>query len=358
MLLDLIRSHAALMQKQRPEHSVDGVRCITATEEDFTEAARLYTALNGECGGQMTKLTRREAELITVIHQSFRPELTVHEIQQMTGWNNSTIHKLLNGYLSRGQSYSGLLAKCPAISFLDRSVTTGDESRSTHRRNRVYFWDPVLYNAWIAGGAVWLDSASGDEPGPDDPGPSDDDIPAGGSAGKDGCLRRDAGDCRPEKTVDNGDNNKICTNTKDLDLRAAYPDSMKQGGTSDETGDLSPPDPQICRIAAQHDHPASSESPISDSGPDRYADIPAQTEEAAAPAAHLRICPDDFIAVEGWPQKKPCVVCGRLYTHYQERMTRDRISGQPRENRMLCSICFEAAQVRQALAVRTIPGGP
>ena len=359
MLLDLIRSHAILMQKQRHEEMITGVRCITANEEDFSEAVRLFSALNGECGGQTTKLTRREADLVAVIHGSSRPELTVNEIQQMTGWNYSTIFKLLNGYVSKGQTYSGLLAKCPAVSFLDRSVTTGDEGRSTQRRVRIYSWDPVLYDAWIAGCAVWLTAPSGDDPGDDTPGPGGDDPSVCGDAGKDAGMRKDAGDCRMEKAAESALNNKTNNNCTSTDQYAADLTSMKQGSGSGVTGDHHDPHlshSPICRIAAQEVHLGSYGSPMENSGPDQYADFPARPPHPAASAAGMPIRPGDFIAVEGWPEKKPCTVCGRPYTQYQERMTRDRIAGPPRPNRMLCSVCYEAAQVRAAMEIRTIPG--
>ncbi|MFH0968265.1 MAG: hypothetical protein V1862_11340, partial [Methanobacteriota archaeon] len=206
MLLDLIRSHAVLMQAQREEQVRNGIRCIIATEDDFHEASRLYTSLNGECGGQMTKLTRREAELIDRIHALSRPEITVTELQQMTGWSNSTIYKLLNGYQSKGHIYSGLLEKCPAIAFLDRTITSGDDGRTTQRRVRVYTWDPVLYQGWIAGGSVWLDPLGGDDMNLHDRHTPDDDDPSvGGMAAGEGSKRTPADCCRPK----NSDNNQL-----------------------------------------------------------------------------------------------------------------------------------------------------
>ena len=41
--------------------------CVTATVEDFRQACRLYTALNGKSGGQQTKLTKKESELIEAL---------------------------------------------------------------------------------------------------------------------------------------------------------------------------------------------------------------------------------------------------------------------------------------------------
>ena len=40
----------------------------------------------------------------------------------------------LNGYVSRGTPYSGLLEKCPAISIYDATVTEGGDHGVTVRR--------------------------------------------------------------------------------------------------------------------------------------------------------------------------------------------------------------------------------
>lgn len=101
MLLDLIKTHAILMQYQREQSKQDDILCIAATKEDFKEAARLYDALHGETGGQSTKLTKREAALISSLQSLRLLEITIPEMQKITGWASSSLYKLLNGYNSR-----------------------------------------------------------------------------------------------------------------------------------------------------------------------------------------------------------------------------------------------------------------
>jgi hypothetical protein len=164
MLLDLIRTNAALRQRQRESQDIRSVRCVIASRDDFNEAARLYETLNGESGAQANKLTKRESDLIAAFTSLNQSEVTIAELQQLTGLSNSTVGKLLHGYHSYGKTYSGLLDKCPAVSFLDRTVTKGDEGCSTMRRSRVYLWDADLYDAWEKGGSVWLyDDDQGDD---------------------------------------------------------------------------------------------------------------------------------------------------------------------------------------------------
>ncbi|PWR72566.1 hypothetical protein [Methanospirillum lacunae] len=156
MLLDLIRTNAALNQRQRESKEIGNVRCVIASRADFDEAARLYETLNGESGAQANKLTKRESDLIAAFTSLNQSEVSIAELQQLTGLSNSTVGKLLHGYHSYGKTYSGLLDKCPAVSYLDRTVTRGDEGCSTMRRTRVYLWDALLYDAWEKGGSVWL----------------------------------------------------------------------------------------------------------------------------------------------------------------------------------------------------------
>nr|WP_319538802.1 hypothetical protein [uncultured Methanospirillum sp.] len=176
MLLDLIRTNAALYQQQRERHVVNGVTSVLATEEDFDQASRLFVELNGETGAQGNKLTKRESLLTHVLATSGVAEISVSQIQTITGWTCSTICKLLHGYQSYGKVYSGLLAKCPAVSFLDRTVTKGDQGQTTMRHTRVYLWDPFLYDAWLKGGSVWL-AGDGTDPDQSDPDDSSDQPP-------------------------------------------------------------------------------------------------------------------------------------------------------------------------------------
>jgi hypothetical protein len=139
--------------------------CVIATIEDFEKAAELFIVLNGTTGGQGTKLTRREAGLIEIFLSYGQSEITIAQMQPLSGWTSSSIAKLLHGYRSYGKTYSGLLEKCPAISYLDQTVTKGDEGKTTMRRTTAYLWDTELYLAWKKGGSVWL--ASEDDPGHD-----------------------------------------------------------------------------------------------------------------------------------------------------------------------------------------------
>jgi len=159
MLLDLVKANAMLRFMQRERFQAGTIPCVGATREDFHDAARLYGQLNGTSGGQETKLTRKESDLLHTISQDTWTEFTIPQLQKKTGWSNGTLHRIIHGYDSRGCTYSGLLEKCPAISFCDRTLVSADEPGvfSVRRRTNAYSFDHALFQSWSQGGMVWLD---------------------------------------------------------------------------------------------------------------------------------------------------------------------------------------------------------
>ena len=68
MLYDLIKSHAVLFFMQRQQKtSGDGTLCVYANEDDFAAANDIFTLLNGTAGGQESKMTKKESDLLAVI---------------------------------------------------------------------------------------------------------------------------------------------------------------------------------------------------------------------------------------------------------------------------------------------------
>ena len=129
MLYDLIKSHAALFFMQRQQKtSEDGTLCVYADEADFAAANDVFTLLNGTAGGQESKMTKKESDLLALIHRADRSEFTIQDLQELTGWSYISIYRTLKGYDSRGKNYTGLLEKCPALSFTDRTVTVSEKT--------------------------------------------------------------------------------------------------------------------------------------------------------------------------------------------------------------------------------------
>ena len=88
-------------------------------------------------------------------------------------------------------------------------------------------------------------------------------------------------------------------------------------------------------------------------------DIRKETQPEDQPDVRMNLAEvniDMVITVEGWPDRKPCSVCGKGHTLYQERMTRERLRQPPRSNRMLCKNCYDLAKRRVSKQFTTIPG--
>jgi len=153
MFFSIIKAYAMLRFMQREHHQVGGGPYIFATLDDFHNAARLFKFLNGDGGGQETKLTRREAEIMGAINKLGDVEFTISQLQEVTKLSYNIIYRVLHCYQGREQTYSGLLEKCPEISYVDRTVVMDEEiGRSLRRRVHAFQFNRELYILWSAGG--------------------------------------------------------------------------------------------------------------------------------------------------------------------------------------------------------------
>ncbi|WP_157200083.1 hypothetical protein [Methanogenium cariaci] len=161
MLFDLIKAHALLFRFQREGFTTaEGSEGIRATEADFTAAARLYRELHTEAGGQETKLTKNEAAALQTIDSLDLGEFTIRRLQQPLGVSYYHVRRVLHGYTNRGgRTYSGLLEKCPALSYVDVTVTVDNTNGPVRKREHVFTFDREVYRRWSGSVVVWLDPA-------------------------------------------------------------------------------------------------------------------------------------------------------------------------------------------------------
>ncbi|WP_349680909.1 hypothetical protein [Methanoculleus sp. UBA430] len=161
---DLIKASALIHRFQREAYD-GGIR---ANLDDFTAAARVYAAINGETGGQETKTTKNEAAALATVATMGWEQFTIKMLQEALGLSYHQTYRILHGYTSRGTAYSGLLEKCPAVSFFDTMVTEDVEGYAMRRREHLFSFDCAVYRRWAHGGGVWLDGDR--DGGPDNPG--------------------------------------------------------------------------------------------------------------------------------------------------------------------------------------------
>jgi len=341
MLLDLIKSIAALHQFQRDRVRVKDMEVIYANTEDFTYACQMYQALNGESGGQMSKLTRSESELLTAIRDSGRFEMSIADMQVITSRSYSTIYKMIHGYNSHGNHYSGLLEKCPALSFLDRTdVTDGGE---TSRRVRVYTWNPEIYLLWSSGGGCWLDNTKG--------GKEDGDDHDGGDGG---CLQQVADDLRTNNT---GDEAADCENTHNNKNNFYYSTSLRKNEDAYGTPEHVPshaPEPAVSAITPPGS--PSIEVPPAGSQSDEITGMKHLPQSSDEPEGIplSSVDPDEYSPINGvW--SGPCAVCGGKYVQYTEKFS-PKMKEEGRFSHKICQKCYSKAVARVCRSFIALPG--
>ena len=353
MLLDLIKANAVLRFMQREQTRIGSVTCITATNEDFREACRLYGLLNGTAGGQQTKFTKRESDLIAAIQRFIWPEFTIPQLQKATGWSSGNIHKCIHGYASRGVIHSGLLEKCPAIAYCDRTVVTGEEEEgvSMRRRTNAYTFDHDLFRFWCAGGEVWLD---------------EDDDPENTSTTSADFRTTSAAAEVFGNELNGSDSQNTCYNTNILVRTQDH--FRKSGDTQHPEDDCVHASACVCdpEVAEVLNSISLDTQPITDRE-SQNSPLPlpqvqksAEGKGVSAEVRHdhpHRISAKDYKLLDV-PEHTPCFVCGAPWSHHIEKLTESRKarSKDLQQARRICKTCYRTAKKKAQRAARVLPG--
>jgi hypothetical protein len=356
MLLDLVKANALIWFMQRDRPDAADLHCITATREDFTEAARLYGRLNGTTGGQTTKLTKRESDLVDTIAGKAWVEFTIPMLQTATGLSNGAIHKLLHGYASRGSAYSGLLEKCPAIAYTDRTVVTDDteSGASTRRRTNAYTLDQEIFRSWCSGGAVWIE----EEAESDD---EDENYPSTTSASFCNTSTRVEGQKNDTMNADSlsKDNNTHMCVYKDVSFRNC--ESIECGETAPVTASHS-----LCeRGSAEGQKSISDKSPPIDTNETETArntylhmqkDAVGQPGFTDVAEGQEKVRAADYKRLDLPDSRAKCHSCGKKGVAYIEKFTPGREKRKKDPARRICRRCYDAAVRRDRAAAPPLPG--
>ena len=325
MLFDLIKCRARLFFLQR-DRDDDGA--VIARPEDFTAAAKLYGALSGTVGSQETKLTKNEAAALATVARMGVEVFTVRGLQAAMGLSYQKTRRLLNGYVSRGTPYSGLLEKCPAISLYDATVTEDGGCGVTVRRREQYFtFDNEVYRAWSGGTSVWLD---------DDP--DDDSNDSRFQQNDSNCCQRES--ARSEEGSENASRNEgkylyRYTHVQQNERTESTGEETSGGGGGacvSRTAVIQPSKNPDCSQNGENPHLVA---PLNDSN----------CCHSAVTCCHSPppVNPADYIALPE-PKDEPCHVCGRRPTSSVKR------GG----GKYLCYECLKKA--KRPAKVRPLPG--
>jgi len=345
MLLDLIKAHALLRFMQREVTQVGDVRCITATLEDFNAAARLFELLNGSAGGQTTKLTKKESDLLTIIARHSWTEFTTSMLQKATGLSNGVVYRTMHGYITRGYAYSGLLEKCPAIAYTDRTVVCdeNDTGISMRRRTNAYTFDDVLFRIWCSGGSVWL---------------RDDPYGKDGQTTETSCTIAESFrvDQFPRDARDSGIDDiptHSCTNDQ------LYSEKSDLAETPDGTCDLHVPTHCEVQNSVRQNRESCNLPPICENVDvqpgisTRKISPDVQGHDRIPPAG---IHPGDYRKAD-YPDRVPCTCCGkRGDSWFIEKLTPERASNPALPARRLCRTCHGDAVLKAQASGLPLPG--
>jgi len=154
MLFDLIKCHARFffLQRDRDDHG-----SIIATREDFEYARRLFLDLTGDTGAQETKQTRNEAAALDSIAKMGLEVFTIKQLQEVLGLSYHQVYRLLKGYRNSRGLYTGILDKCPAVSYIDATVAEDIYGMEVKHREHYFSFDIGLYKNWTARAEIWLE---------------------------------------------------------------------------------------------------------------------------------------------------------------------------------------------------------
>ncbi len=364
MLLDLIKAHTILRSLQREHRKEYALDYIVATREDFDAAITLYARLNSSAGGQNTKLTKKESDLLDAIINMHQDEFTIPQLQKKTGLANNTLYKLIHGYTTRGITHTGLLEKCPAIAYTDRTVVIDNEfsTGSTRRRTNAYTFDPDIYAQWSGGVGVWLKDEHDPKDAPDE---------NNYAAFLHDCCNFDA--CAAHNEKSNASPDSLFTgNNTHLDLsNSVYcckiENTQQPQDTSHdtsvcvcETEHAAINDPKIAKNP-QNNEPEVESPRISMLHMKNTCDSVQHTINPHAGelmVAGVKIHAVDYKRLDIPEPHTPCHCCGRKSSWYVEKLTAARKVRPKNEQgaRRLCRKCYDAAVRRDCAAVPPLPG--
>jgi hypothetical protein len=336
--------------------------CVYAEEADFTSANVVFTLLNGTAGGQETKLTRREADLLAAIRDADQLEYTIQDMQKLTGGSYSGIYKTLKGYESRGKNYTGLLEKCPALSFTDRTITTlGEDGNTVRRRTEAYAWDRELYRQWNGGSACWLDPDRGNKP--------HDDRDNGNNSSF--AALPHVSCTFPAPAAHENDASGAPGSCNSMIIHNNFVQGSAHLLQSENYGDTRRPDPEDPHTlhnpekAANNDRKSrkctglEKEKIPAPGSRETHAATVQELPETAAKKHPLRsIRATNYKRLDIPEPKTVCFVCGKKGAWFVEKFTKDR-RARPEDQqdaRRLCRSCFAAAVKAEQGAAVPLPG--
>jgi hypothetical protein len=308
---------------------------VTATEEDFRYAARLFAELHTTGGSLEAKFDRNEQLVLSLAARNRVEQFTIRDLQRWTGWPYHKARRLLLGYEAKGRHYLGLLDRSPALPLLDRTTTEDDEDgRGAKLRQFVFLFDAGRYRESRASGLAWLaDETPGmfQKPGPGTPLEHPLENRIGGHI-----------EVETEDERDSGENEKHVFQNSEIT------ESVASATTADG-------EPSVSEVLENRNNNLQEIESID--GSDEYLESVMFSKgcskpcSKAVPKRDFGNSPDPyaFIALDN-PTFEPCSACGRKPSSYREKW-REGMTAR----RVLCRRCYDSAVRRAQAAVELLP---
>jgi hypothetical protein len=296
-----------------------------------------------------------ESDLLGAITALKWVEFTIPMLQKATGLSNAVLHRLIHGYTSRGAVYSGLLEKCPAVAYTDRTVVSEDEQTgfSTRRRTNAYTFDRELFRKWMEGGAVWLD----DEPGPGQDNPTE--SRKSHSTTTEDSVMPGNEDSVTESLVPNKNTLLNVQNSESHSNSDLTRDSASAGASAGAYASAHVCEPEI----SVRPELKNEQEPQNNEQPDQQPPITSRKHlqhavgqgnssvglsihpATANPTERRTIITTDYKKLDFPESRTICYSCGRRGAWYVEKLTPGR-KARPKDQqdaRRICKSCFNAA---------------
>jgi len=278
--------------------------------------------------------------------------------------SNAVLHRLIHGYTSRGAAYSGLLEKCPAVAYTDRTVVSEDEQTgySTRRRTNAYTFDRELFRKWMEGGAVWLDDELG--PGPDSPTESrqshstttEDSVILGNEDSTTDSVVPDKNTLLNVQNSESNSNSDLTRGDTSTSVCARAHVCDPENSVRPET--KTEPGLQNSELQDRHDPITSRKHTQPAAGQDVSAVGQGNIPATGNPTELRTILVTDYKKLEFPESRTVCYSCGRKGAWYVEKLTSGRKArkNDQQDARRICKACFNAAVQRKRTESPPLPG--
>lgn len=157
LMISLIQS-IALMRgpaRQEPPTEPGAPFKITATRNDFLDAAKLFNPLLENKGGsQKLKLSNVSTKVLQALETEENDAIiTLEEIQQRTGLNSTQVSQALHGRKIKDHQTQGLISVCPAIDVIQVSKMINGGTGTV--RQTAIKWNVSTYKQWKLGSGMF-----------------------------------------------------------------------------------------------------------------------------------------------------------------------------------------------------------